>query len=335
MRIRSGYGFRTSYGFLEDVMERIETPYAPLTDDASGYGWNQWRKLCKKVGKKPIYGIELAVTPSMHSKVMNMSKVTLIATTDLAPLNRITELAFSQFRFEPVISYEQLNNLDKSIAVILGRRIDTTKLNLLRKWYLADSPSTPGIMYEYAEKHGWELIASSDNLYPAPEDRHAFQLTLGRSASIQTWPQHILTEDELAAYCRPGSMENRDRLAEKCTADLPRGEMAIPDRSVSIEQWCISGAKELGVNLDDPVYMERLKRELTVIRKKEFDDYFIIIADMIRFARNEGIMVGPGRGSSAGSLVCYLMGITQVDPILHDTLFERFLDVGRGGWHFA
>lgn len=328
MIIRSGFSFRTAYGFIEDVMARIETPYAPLTDRASAYGWNQWRKLCEKSGKKPIYGVELAVTDSPNAKVMNLNYVTLIATTSLGPVNRALELAYSKFRYEPLLTYNDLNSLDDSVKVILGRRINPDMLTQDRQWYYAKGPSTIPFMDKSAAQRGWKPVASSDNLYPAPEDRHAFQLLLGRQSSTQTWSQHILSDSELRKYAPDEAFNERDAIAELCTADMLRPKLVKPKTEMNVEQWCEAGAIKLGVNLKDPIYAARLKRELEVIHQLKFDDYFLIIADLVEYARSV-MFVGPARGSSCGSLVCYLIGITTVDPIEHDLLFERFLDPGR------
>ena len=72
--------------------------------------------------------------------------------------------------------------------------------------------------------------------------------------------------------------------------------------------------------------IERLKKELTVINKMGFNDYFLIVFDYVRYAKMHKILVGPGRGSAAGSLVAYVLGITGVDPLRYDLLFERFLN---------
>ena len=328
MRIRSGYSFRSAYGFLPDVMARIQTPYAPLTDRGSTYGFNRWRKACVKNGKKPIFGVEIAVTDSPNAKVMNLNHVTLIATTHLAPINAALELAFSKFRFEPLLTYADLNALDPSVKVILGRRIDPALLDRGRDWYYADGPSTMPYIRKAAAELGWKPIASSDNLYPAPEDRHAFSILLGRNASTQTWDQHILTDEELAMYASQEAFANREALAEMCTADMIQPTLVKPKTDMDVEQWCAHGAADLGVDLTDPVYAARLERELGIIHQLGFDDYFLIIADLVRYAKTV-MFVGPARGSSCGSLVCYLMGITTVDPIKHDLLFERFLDPGR------
>jgi DNA-directed DNA polymerase III PolC len=88
------------------------------------------------------------------------------------------------------------------------------------------------------------------------------------------------------------------------------------------------GAVTLGVDLTNQVYSERLSRELSLIADKKFEDYFFIIADLVAWAKPR-MVVGPARGSSCGSLVCYLLGITAIDPIPHGLIFERFIDITR------
>lgn len=328
MRVRSGYSFRTAYGFLEDVMDRIETDYAPLTDRGSTYGFNRWRKLCEKNGKRAIYGLEVAVTDSLNAKTMNLCHVTIIATTDLAPLNAVFELATSQFRYEPLITYQDLNRLDPSLKIILGRRIKPELLDGQRDWYCAHGPSTTPFMRQQCEQRGWIPIASSDNMFPAPEDHYAYSVVHGRNANSQTFDQHILTDAELSQYADQEAFDNRDALAAMCTCEMRKPKLIHPETEFDVDQWCIEGAKDLGVDLEDPEYAARLKRELDLIHKMDFDDYFLIIADLIQYAKKH-MAVGPARGSSCGSLVCYLMGITTVDPIVHDLMFERFLDPSR------
>lgn len=84
----------------------------------------------------------------------------------------------------------------------------------------------------------------------------------------------------------------------------------------------VTQLKKLELNYD--VYLERLKYEYKVIANMGFEDYFLIVSDLIHYAKTNDVMVGPGRGSSAGSLVSYLLGITTIDPIKFNLLFERF-----------
>ena len=91
---------------------------------------------------------------------------------------------------------------------------------------------------------------------------------------------------------------------------------------------CIEGLMSKGF-YENEVYRERMKYEVDLIIKKDFVDYFLVVADMVMWAKNSGILVGPARGSSAGSLVCFLLRITEVDPIVHKLIFERFIDINR------
>jgi len=96
----------------------------------------------------------------------------------------------------------------------------------------------------------------------------------------------------------------------------------------TLRELCTKGAKRLNIDLTNPDYAARLERELEVIEKKGFADYFFVVAEMCHFAKKI-MLVGPGRGSSGGSLVCYLLNITTIDPLKFGLLFERFLDEDR------
>ena len=99
------------------------------------------------------------------------------------------------------------------------------------------------------------------------------------------------------------------------------------DANISLKELCDKGIQSK--KLSDKVYDDRLTEELSVIKKKDFASYFLVVADMISWAKSQDILVGPGRGSAAGSLVCYLLGITEVDPIKYDLLFGRFINEER------
>ena len=99
------------------------------------------------------------------------------------------------------------------------------------------------------------------------------------------------------------------------------------DPNKQLEELCLQGLEERGIK--DDIYRSRLNEELEVIKDKDFASYFLVVADMIKFAKSDDILVGPGRGSAAGSLVCYLLGITEVDPIEYDLLFFRFINPER------
>src|SRR5690625_2418845 len=95
-----------------------------------------------------------------------------------------------------------------------------------------------------------------------------------------------------------------------------------------LEKVCMDQIHERFEDVTSEV-MERLNEELTIIHSMEFSDYFLIVADYIEYAKSNDILVGPGRGSAAGSLVAFVLGITDIDPIKYDLLFERFLNPER------
>jgi DNA polymerase-3 subunit alpha len=105
--------------------------------------------------------------------------------------------------------------------------------------------------------------------------------------------------------------------------------LPVPKKSaiVQLEEMCNAKLSEMG--LSSKIYNTRLMEELEIIREKDFASYFLIVADMVNWAKDNDILVGPGKGSAAGSLVCYLLGITNVDPIEYDLLFFRFINPER------
>ena len=132
--------------------------------------------------------------------------------------------------------------------------------------------------------------------------------------------------------------ENVCQIGERCNnVEMPVGQPPryIKDsndkRSVDriLLDLCRDGIKKRGLEKAGEIYRERLRREFDLIVKKDFIDYFLIVCDMVMWAKNNGIVVGPARGSSAGSLICYLLGITEVNPFDYDLVFERFIDENR------
>jgi len=127
-------------------------------------------------------------------------------------------------------------------------------------------------------------------------------------------------------------------IADKCDIKMPKFDVHLPsihpDDDAAFTKFISEGwASILTPTLTSAEqaqkYLERLKYEIGVIKKLGFVKYFLMVDDIIRYARSIGIMVGPARGSAAGSLICYLMGITQVDPLVHGLIFERFLNPER------
>ncbi|MBR1376774.1 MAG: DNA polymerase III subunit alpha [Bacilli bacterium] len=129
-------------------------------------------------------------------------------------------------------------------------------------------------------------------------------------------------------------MENNYKFTEMCNIELKFNNDLLPkypceDAYAYLKKLCIDGLKNIFGNTVDRVYQERLKYELGIIKEMGFCNYFLVVWDYVKFAKENGILVGPGRGSAAGSLVAYLLNITTVDPIKYNLLFERFLNPER------
>ncbi len=148
-------------------------------------------------------------------------------------------------------------------------------------------------------------------------------------------------EEMIAAFKDiPEAAANTIKIAEMCNVEIALGQVLLPffpvpdgfDGISYLEHLAHEGCrKRYGKIYEemDKVRKERLDYEISVIKKMGWPSYFLIVADFINWAKDSGIIVGPGRGSGAGSLVCYLLGITNIDPIVHDLLFERFLNPER------
>ena len=125
-------------------------------------------------------------------------------------------------------------------------------------------------------------------------------------------------------------------IGERCNVDMPMGgipRFIFDDEKKTPEQIlfekCKDGITKRNLTKAGDIYRERFRKEFDMIVKKDFIDYFLIVSDMVSWAKDNNILVGPARGSSAGSLICYLLGITEVNPLLYDLVFERFIDENR------
>jgi DNA polymerase-3 subunit alpha len=125
------------------------------------------------------------------------------------------------------------------------------------------------------------------------------------------------------------SMEISDKVSSyELKQNLDLLPIQVSDPAQELQRLSFAGLKAKGLN-NDEAYLKRLNDELSIIKEKNFSAYFLVVANMIGWAKNNEIMVGPGRGSAAGSLVCYALGITDVDPIEHGLLFFRFINPER------
>ena len=204
-------------------------------------------------------------------------------------------------------------------------------------------------LVQLSKETGVPLVATNDAHYIRKEDSAVQQVliciqtnhTLGEETGLEfsTDEFYIKTEDEMRqAFSElPQAIENTQIIAEQCNVEFEFGNTKLPhfevpnnmDHFEYFKNQCFYGLnKHLGDNPPQK-YIDRLNYELDVINKMGYVDYFLIVHDFIRYAKSKKIPVGPGRGSGAGSLAAYCIGITGIDPLKYNLLFERFLNPER------
>jgi DNA polymerase III subunit alpha len=211
-------------------------------------------------------------------------------------------------------------------------------------------------LIELSRRIGLPLVATNDCHYLKQEDAEAHEVLLciqtGKTIEdadrmrFGTDQFYFRSPDEmkhLFSYC-PEAIENTVQIAEKCNLTLEFGKFFLPNFEINpdetLDERLKKAAREgLAIILPNilrgedgrlrEVYEKRLQQELEMIRSMGFAGYFLIVADFIDYAKRKNIPVGPGRGSAAGSLVAYAIGITSIDPIRYNLFFERFLNPDR------
>lgn len=331
---RTEFSFRIVFGHLEAVMQANDPEYMGICDRHGTWGHVAFQKLCKKKGVKPIFGVELATVPDPELKEKQpISFVRLIARNNpgLRELYEITSLATQQFYYFPLIGIDQVKGISDNICIATSRPIE---MKAYQNVFLDLNPATREDAIQWAIENDIPPIASSDNYYPRPEDFEAYQVLAGINRDDKTTPMYILDKWSWGAEIKApeafkmAALDNARKVAERVDVTLPQAQLVKHTEEKSLEDICRENAKGRGIDLSDPVYDERLRREIGLIYEKNFEDYFYMIADLVIEAKKT-MLVGPARGSSCGSLVCYLLHITDVDPIPYSLLFERFIDINR------
>ena len=205
------------------------------------------------------------------------------------------------------------------------------------------------IVAELAEKHGLLLIATNDCHYTDKDDAEAHEVLLAvqTGATLDQDDRFKFPSNEFY-FCSgeemkqkfpeyPEAVTNTEKVAARCNLELNLDNHLIPEfvppegvtKDAYLEALVEEGLKARYGDTPDAKYVDRAKFELGVIEQMGFVDYFLVVWDLINFARETGVPVGPGRGSGAGSIVAYALKITNIDPMRYQLLFERFLNPER------
>ncbi len=204
------------------------------------------------------------------------------------------------------------------------------------------------VLKQFSHEEGIPLVASNDVHYLSRQDAgvHDVLLCIQTGKTVEETERlkfesqefYFKTAGEMAERFAdvPEAISNSVRIAERCNVEKDFSQRHLPeydlpegtDAATCLEKICYQGMKSRYREIT-PEIKERLEYELKVIRQMDYSNYFLIVWDLVEYAKNEKVIVGPGRGSAAGSLVAYCLGITNIEPLGYGLLFERFLNPER------
>lgn len=323
LALRTEFSFKECFLHIKDIHKYAINGAVGIADYHSTYGHIPLQREADKHGFKPIFGVRLNTLPDDSKQRTAGYPWIFIAKNQygLRELYMLVEQSFKQFHYIPRINYSDVGNISDDIIIIMPDRFSNES-----KFYTATGPG-------YFNNYGNVYI--DNNNYGDREDKKVYQLMCGTRKHGNSYiykfndciyDQHILSTDEVESEYKFLAIDNTQHIADQCDARIPEAKMVKWKGKTDIAIMCMNNVDKIKNWTDE--YDDRLKYELTLIKEKDYVDYFLIVADIINQAKKT-MLVGPARGSSAGSLVCYLLGITEVDPIEHGLIFERFIDVNR------
>lgn len=246
-------------------------------------------------------------------------------------------------------NFEKAENLIKEYLEIFG---DDFYFELQHHANIPTQDLVNQKLKEFSVKYKIPLVATNDSHYLKKDDAPAHEILLAVNTggfrlsepdrfSMKDADFSLLSPEEMTELFKdtPEAIENTQKISEKCDFNFELGEYQLPSYELPANYTSDSYLKKLCENslktkfppqsgADNKVF-ERLNYELELIQKTGFASYFLIVQDIVNWAKQKGIFVGPGRGSVVGSLVSYLLNITSVDPLKYNLLFERFLTADR------
>ncbi|WP_078391929.1 DNA polymerase III subunit alpha [Shouchella patagoniensis] len=321
-----------------------------LTDKHVLYGVVPFYQECVKAGIKPIVGLELNVMAGKEPVPIRLLAKNNAGLKQLIAIS--TELG-SQTGPKG-ISLTMFQQQSTECVVLLSKQSFRQAPNWQKRWealtlnadaFLELEGRADQEVIQFASAHQIRCIAAPPVRFLLKEDAGTYQLiraieagtTMEHLSLEEGWEnQYLPTVAELTARFQSDVLASTEEVARRIDVKVPIEKPRIPSYDGLSEQEADEKLRELCQNGATVRYgqigkeqSDRLEKELNVIASMGYASYFLIVADFVNFAKQKGILTGPGRGSSASSIVAYTLFITDVDPLTHDLLFERFLNPER------
>ena len=353
LRVFSGYSFTKSGLKIDQYLsaaKKLGYTTVGLSDFTTLSGAPSFYKEAKALGLKPIVGEELFIDNLFFDlyPVNENGYKNLITIANLSQKGEATVASLKEHQEDLVVVLPSDNMALKKSFLEDKTKFGTLLARLSRgldRFYLGlEKSNNPEFIQEFRDfafSRGYKVAAFPHIQYVKKEDAIILEMmqcidTKEVLTNKKAEGDHYLpSEEEIASFYKEDEIKNTSEIGDLCNLDFIaiRGKMIQFKNELGLtsDEYLEKITRELLVKKGKtaPIYEERLNYELSVIKQMGYSDYFLIVYDYVKFARDADIAVGPGRGSAAGSLVAYALGITVPDPIEYNLLFERFLNPHR------
>lgn len=332
--VKSNYSLLSSLLTIDDIIDyniKNNRTNAVICDD-NMYGTMEFIKKCNLKKIKPIVGLEVSFDNykillyiKNYQGYLNLIKICTRVNDNSITIDDIIKYKDNLFILVPFDSLNfYLEHKDKFMDIYLGfsNKKEESEALVITKDIVYLKPCL------YKRKEDSDYLKY---LYLIRDGK-----TLNDNISYDTLNKELEVTDIINTYENIGLL-NTLKIVDECNLEFPKPSLLLPiyecpkgvDSSIYLMSLAKAGlSKRLNNNVTKD-YLDRLGYELNIINNMGFANYFLVVYDFIRYAKKKGILVGPGRGSAAGSLVAYSLGITEIDPLKYNLLFERFLNPER------
>jgi DNA polymerase-3 subunit alpha len=329
LQVKTSYSILSSLNRIDKLTEEAgKMGYFSLaiTDTNNMFGVYEFYLECKKNNIKPIIGMEIVnysdrfiLLCKNNNGYNNLIKLSTIISERNIELEDLIKYKDNLILIMPYDSYNE-NIVNIYCECFIGYSKIENKNRIVGKHVFISDVS-------YMDIDDYKYL---DYLVMIRDDKKLGEILLGTYKG-----KHLLSKDEFDYLVDEEVLDNMKYIIDNCnvTLEYKDGLLPIYDKDINeyefLKNLCYKGInKRLNGNVTEE-YKTRLDYELDVINNMGFSNYFLVVWDYVKYAKFNNILVGPGRGSAAGSLVSYSIGITDVDPIKYDLLFERFLNPER------